>query len=75
MPFAVLGLPAGLALFLALGIALAGFLWSPGPSRILALAAALTVSEWLRGHVLSGFPWNTFGYALTAPCRWRRAPH
>jgi apolipoprotein N-acyltransferase len=35
--------------------------------RILALAAALTTTEWLRGHLLTGFPWNAFGYALTAP--------
>ena len=38
-----------------------------GPWRILALAASLTAAEWLRGHVLSGFPWNAFGYALTGP--------
>ena len=47
------------------GAALARVLWVRGPIRILALAFALTVAEWLRGHVLTGFPWNTYGYALT----------
>ncbi len=65
MPFAVVALPAGLAIFTALGFALARALWARGPLRILTLAAALTAVEWLRGHVLTGFPWNTYGYALT----------
>jgi apolipoprotein N-acyltransferase len=67
MPFAVLGLPAGLAILTGLGVGFAGLLWNPGPARILSLAAALTISEWLRGWLLTGFPWNAFGYALTAP--------
>ena len=67
LPIAVGGLPAGLAIFTAFGVALARLLWTRGPLRILALAIALTASEWLRGHVLTGFPWNAFGYALTSP--------
>src|SRR5947207_1030701 len=67
MPFAVLGLPAYLALFPAFGFGLARLIWSKDGSRVIALAASLTASEWLRGHVLTGFPWNTFGYALTEP--------
>ncbi|WP_426438114.1 apolipoprotein N-acyltransferase [Bradyrhizobium genosp. P] len=66
-PFAVLGLPAYLALFTAFGFALARLIWPRDISRVLALAIGLTVSEWLRGHVLSGFPWNAFGYALSEP--------
>ena len=67
LPFAVMGLPALLALFMAFGFALARLLWTRDAFRILSLACALTVSEWLRGHVLTGFPWNSLGYALTEP--------
>ena len=67
MPFAVLGLPAYLALFTAFGFALARLIWPKDTSRVIALAFSLTVGEWLRGHVLTGFPWNAFGYALTEP--------
>jgi len=67
LPFAVMGLPAGLALFMAFGFALARLIWIPGAFRILSLASALTASEWLRGHILTGFPWNALGYALTEP--------
>ena len=67
LPVAVCGLPAYLALFTALGFALARLSWTKDGSRVLALAASLTAGEWLRGHVLTGFPWNAFGYALTEP--------
>ena len=67
MPFAILGLPAYLALFMAMGFALARLFWTRDSSRLIALAASLTMSEWLRGQALTGFPWNTLGYALSEP--------
>lgn len=66
IPIAVTALPAGLALFMALGCAAATLLWRPGAWRIAGLAVALTASEWLRGHMLTGFPWLSFGYGLAA---------
>jgi apolipoprotein N-acyltransferase len=67
MPFAVVALPAAMAIYTALGLALARLIWTRGPIRLLALAVALTLVEWLRGHLFSGFPWNTYGYALISP--------
>jgi apolipoprotein N-acyltransferase len=67
MPFAVIAMPAGLALFWAAGAAAASLVWRPGLYRIGVLAVALSVAEWLRGHIFTGFPWNVLGYALTAP--------
>jgi apolipoprotein N-acyltransferase len=66
LPLGVLGLPAGLALFPALGFALARLLWRPDAWRVLALAFGLSASEWLRAVVLTGFPWNEYGMALGA---------
>ncbi|MBV8962677.1 MAG: apolipoprotein N-acyltransferase, partial [Hyphomicrobiales bacterium] len=64
LPLGILVFPAGLALFFALAFAIARLLWSDGPSRILAFVFALAGAEWLRGHVLTGFPWNMPGMAL-----------
>jgi apolipoprotein N-acyltransferase len=67
IPIAVTLMPAGLALFWAGAAAAASLVWRQGFARILALALALAIAEWLRGHVLTGFPWNVIGYALTWP--------
>jgi apolipoprotein N-acyltransferase len=64
LPFGVLGLPALLAFFPALGFAVSRLMWSPGAGRIAAFAFGMTVSEWLRGNLFTGFPWNTLGMAL-----------
>lgn len=62
-PAVVLGLAALLAFFPALPAALAHRPTQPGIGRALALAAALGLGDWLRGHLLTGFPWNLFGYS------------
>ena len=65
MPFAVVALPAGLAVFWGVGAAVARAFWPEGWPRIVVFAVVFAVVEWLRGHLLSGFPWNALGYALT----------
>ena len=66
-PLGVLVMPAGLALFYGLALAIAGVVWRPGPARVVTLALSLFAAEWLRGHVLTGFPWNALGYTIAAP--------
>lgn len=67
MPFAVLGIPAGLAIFTGAALFVADavkrWLRLRGSARILAVAVCWCIAEWLRGHVLTGFPWNLIGYA------------
>lgn len=63
MPIAVLLLPAILAIFFGFATALSRLLWSDGLGRILALAAALALAEWLRTFLFTGFPWNPIGFA------------
>ncbi len=67
LPVAVMLMPAGLALFHACATAATSLVQGPPLKRVLALAVALSATEWLRGHILTGFPWNVLGYALTFP--------
>ncbi|MGE0746962.1 MAG: apolipoprotein N-acyltransferase [Rhodospirillales bacterium] len=65
IPFAVVGLSAYLAIFCGLATLGMRLIAPSGAARVLALAAAWTVAEWLRGVVLTGFPWNLIGSAWT----------
>jgi apolipoprotein N-acyltransferase len=64
IPFVMTAMPAGMALFYAAAGALAMLMWRPGAARVFALAIALGLAEYARGHVLTGLPWNLIGYAL-----------
>ncbi len=66
MPSAVLGLPALLALFPAAALALAPALSRPGPGRAVAAILLWSLSDYARGHMFTGFPWNLPAYALSA---------
>jgi apolipoprotein N-acyltransferase len=67
VPFAVLGLPAYLAIYT--GAATAATLATTPPhglGRRVAFAGWWVVGEWLRGHLLTGFPWLLAGYVWSA---------
>nr|WP_246191133.1 apolipoprotein N-acyltransferase [Aureimonas leprariae] len=66
IPFAVLGLPAVLAVYFGLAAALARAVWSDGAGRVLALAASFALFEYGRARLFTGFPWNELG-VLAAP--------
>ncbi|MCZ4272185.1 apolipoprotein N-acyltransferase [Maritalea porphyrae] len=65
LPLGLFGLPAVLAIFWGFGTAAAHLMWSDYGQRIFALAAILSLTEFLRGHLFTGFPWNLPGYALS----------
>jgi apolipoprotein N-acyltransferase len=65
-PFAASLLPAGIGLFWGAVTALYRRFAPPGLGRILVFAALFGLFEWLRGHILTGFPWNPAGASWAA---------
>ena len=63
-PFAVLGMPAFLALFSGSAAFVASRFWREGPARVLFFAVVWMTFEYARGHILTGLPWNLPGQAL-----------
>lgn len=60
---AVIALAGGLALFPAAAMVVFAATKTTGVSGALVFAACWSGSEWLRGTVLTGFPWNLIAYA------------
>lgn len=66
IPFVETLLPGGLALFMVLACAVAAKFWRGDSARIFVFAICYATTEWLRGHVLTGFPWNLPAYSWSA---------
>jgi apolipoprotein N-acyltransferase len=62
IPFTAAGLPAGMALYHGLTLAIWWRLPLAGVGRLIAFAVMWSAAEWLRGHALTGFPWHLIGY-------------
>jgi apolipoprotein N-acyltransferase len=63
---AVIALAGGLALFPAAAMVVFAATKTTGVSGALVFAACWSGSEWLRGTILTGFPWNLIAYAWAA---------
>ncbi len=61
---AVIGLSGLLALFPSMAMALFASLRLKGILAAFVFATSWVGAEWLRGHILTGFPWNLASYAL-----------
>ena len=63
-PIAVSGLPVILSLFTGLALYIHKKLSSPEMSyaTFISFCTAIFISEFARGHLFTGFPWNLYGY-------------
>ncbi|MGY8958441.1 MAG: apolipoprotein N-acyltransferase, partial [Alphaproteobacteria bacterium] len=64
LPFAVLGLPAVLAVFTGLAFQIAARARTL-LTRVVLFVVAWSALEWVRGTILTGFPWNLIGQSWT----------
>jgi len=66
-PIAVIAMAGGLGLFWGLAGLIYAWLKPENPLwKVLVFAGALSACEWLRGHVLTGFPWDLPGETWAA---------
>lgn len=66
IPIVEFCLPGGMALYIGAACALAARFWRPDASRVFVLAICYALGEWVRGHALTGFPWNLPAYGWGA---------
>lgn len=62
VPFAMILIPVGLSIFHGAATLAASLLGAGHVRRALMLTLAMGGTEWLRGHIFTGLPWNLAGY-------------
>lgn len=65
-PFAIVLMGGGLALFWGAAATAYRALRPRSAWKVLVFAGVFAAAEWLRGHVLTGFPWNLVGESWRA---------
>jgi apolipoprotein N-acyltransferase len=64
IPFAVLGLPAILALYMGFAALITYLIPAKKWHKVLCFAIIWVGCEYLRSYLFTGFPWNLIGYSL-----------
>lgn len=72
---AVIGFVGILAFFIGIcGYSLVRFLPKPGSHRLLLIPFCWIIFEWIKGWILTGFPWLELGYSQTSTWLFALAP-
>ena len=65
IPFAIIFIPFFLSFFNALIIMIIGQFLSYNFPSVLLFSGSLALSDYIRGKILTGFPWNLWGYSFS----------
>ncbi len=63
IPFAIILIPLFLSIFIGFTILIIGQFLNYNISSILLFSGSLAFSDYIRGKILTGFPWNIWGYS------------